>query len=152
MPEKPGDHKEALFFRVLLQGGETIEARRVVMATGPTRGQMANIPSWVSSITETYPEDRLQHTVKLMHQQARSGLEEAETLKQEAGGAQQQDSRPNSPGPPHVCHCGERVMVIGGGLTSAHVISIAVQQGASHVTWVMRKHLQVCESTLNNEF
>lgn len=34
-------------------------------------------------------------------------------------------------------------MVIGGGLTSAHVVSIALHQGASHVTWVMRKHLQV---------
>lgn len=34
-------------------------------------------------------------------------------------------------------------MVIGGGLTSAHIISMALQQGASHVTWVMRKHLQV---------
>lgn len=42
-----------------------------------------------------------------------------------------------------VCEAGQRVMVIGGGLTSAHVISIALQQGASHVTWVMRKHLQV---------
>lgn len=42
-----------------------------------------------------------------------------------------------------VCEPGQRVMVIGGGLTSAHVISVALQQGASHVTWVMRKHLQV---------
>lgn len=42
-----------------------------------------------------------------------------------------------------VCEPGHRVMVVGGGLTSAHVISIALQQGASQVTWVMRKHLQV---------
>lgn len=42
-----------------------------------------------------------------------------------------------------VCEAGQRVMVVGGGLTSAHVVSIALQQGASHVTWVMRKHLQV---------
>lgn len=42
-----------------------------------------------------------------------------------------------------VCEVGQRVMVVGGGLTSAHVVSIALQQGASHVTWVMRKHLQV---------
>lgn len=34
-------------------------------------------------------------------------------------------------------------MVVGGGLTSAHVVSIALKQGASHVTWLMRKHLQV---------
>lgn len=42
-----------------------------------------------------------------------------------------------------VCEGGQRVMVVGGGLTSAHVVSIALKQGASHVTWVMRKHLQV---------
>lgn len=34
-------------------------------------------------------------------------------------------------------------MIVGGGLTSAHVVSIALQQGASHVTWVMRKYLQL---------
>lgn len=38
---------------------------------------------------------------------------------------------------------GQRVMVVGGGLTSAHIVSIALTQGASHVTWVIRKHLQV---------
>lgn len=42
-----------------------------------------------------------------------------------------------------VCEAGQKVMVVGGGLTSAHVVSIALQQGASQVTWVMRKHLQV---------
>ncbi|XP_036397154.1 uncharacterized protein zgc:113276 [Megalops cyprinoides] len=118
--------KEALYFRVLLQGGETLEARRVVMATGPTRAQMANIPSWVGAITESYPEERLQHTVRLMHQQPLSSQQEEGTLQQEA-----------------VCHSGEELMVVGGGLTSAHIISIALQQGASHVTWVMRKHLQL---------
>ena len=34
-------------------------------------------------------------------------------------------------------------MVIGGGLTSAHIVSTALSLGASHVAWVMRKHLQV---------
>ncbi|XP_061081850.1 uncharacterized protein zgc:113276 isoform X2 [Conger conger] len=161
--EDPGEHKEALYFRVLLQNGEVIEARRVVMATGPTRAQMVNIPAWVSAITESYPEDRLQHTVQLMHQQAHSWQQEAgtqpqeaETLQQEDGsqqkhkashkeevGTRQQESRPNSPAPPPVCHAGERMLVIGGGLTSAHIITIALQQGASHVTWVIRKHLQL---------
>ncbi|XP_064166022.1 uncharacterized protein zgc:113276 [Anguilla rostrata] len=147
--EEPGEHKEALSFRVLLQDGNIIEARRVVMATGPTRAQMANIPAWVSAITESYPEDRLQHTVQLMHQQAHSWQQEAGTLLQEAGtlqqeaGTQEQESRPNSPASPLVCHTGERMLVIGGGLTSAHIISIALQRGASHVTWIMRKHLQL---------
>ena len=55
------------YFRVLLQGGVTLEARQVVLATGPTRSQMANVPGWVEGISEDYPEERLQHTVSLMH-------------------------------------------------------------------------------------
>lgn len=55
------------FFRVTLDTGEIIEAKKVVLATGPTREQMANIPPWVSAISENYPEESLQHTVKLMH-------------------------------------------------------------------------------------
>uniref|UniRef100_A0A673APV6 Zgc:113276 n=1 Tax=Sphaeramia orbicularis TaxID=375764 RepID=A0A673APV6_9TELE len=104
---------------IQLQEGNMIKARRVVMATGPTRAQMANIPLWVSSIGESYPEGRLQHTVHLMHHLPRH------------------DCRLNKP------TVLKRVMVVGGGLTSAHVVSIALQQGASHVTWVMRKHLQL---------
>lgn len=46
-------------------------------------------------------------------------------------------------GSPPVCQMGQRVMVVGGGLTSAHIIAIALKQGACHVTWVLRKHLQV---------
>ena len=55
------------YFRVLLQGGVTVEARQVVLATGPTRAQMANIPGWAEGISEDYPEERLQHSVSLMH-------------------------------------------------------------------------------------
>ncbi|XP_073319929.1 uncharacterized protein [Pagrus major] len=119
--------QEAKYFRVQLREGLILKARQVVMATGPTRAQMANIPSWVKSIGESYPEERLQHTVHLMHhlttarQQLQDCQRESETL----------------------CEAGQRVMVVGGGLTSAHVVSIALQQGASHVTWVMRKYLQL---------
>uniref|UniRef100_A0A3B5B2G3 Zgc:113276 n=1 Tax=Stegastes partitus TaxID=144197 RepID=A0A3B5B2G3_9TELE len=108
------------YFQVQLQEGDILKARQVVMATGPTRAQMANIPSWVQSIGESFPDERLQHTVHLMHHL--------------------------SAGFPLIMYhknAGQRVMVVGGGLTSAHVVSIAVQQGASHVTWVMRKHLQL---------
>ncbi|XP_058884918.1 uncharacterized protein zgc:113276 isoform X2 [Acipenser ruthenus] len=114
------DHKRALYFKVVLQSGEAIESKQVVMATGPTRTQMANIPSWVTAISESYPEERLQHTVQLMH----------------LHNVHQQNQ-------PHVCQKGDRLMVVGGGLTSAHIISFALQQGASQVTWVMRKHLQL---------
>lgn len=62
-----GAKKRVKYFQVQLQEGVILKARQVVMATGPTRAQMANIPSWVKSIGESYPEERLQHTVHLMH-------------------------------------------------------------------------------------
>ena len=61
------ERKKVKYFVVKLQEGIKLKARQVVMATGPTRAQMANIPSWVKSIGESYPEERLQHTVHLMH-------------------------------------------------------------------------------------
>ncbi|XP_065097194.1 uncharacterized protein [Paramisgurnus dabryanus] len=118
------DESKVKFFNVMLNTGEKVEAKTVVMATGPSRAQMANIPSWVEAIQESYPEGSLQHTVQLMHYFCTH--EEI-----------------NETGPPPVCHMGQRVMVVGGGLTSAHIISIALKQGASHVTWVLRKHLQL---------
>uniref|UniRef100_A0A672GK27 Zgc:113276 n=1 Tax=Salarias fasciatus TaxID=181472 RepID=A0A672GK27_SALFA len=102
---------------------EEEEAHQVVVATGPTRAQMANIPMWVQNIAENYPEGHLQHTVHLMHHLPNTKQKESFSTA--------------------VCQAGQRVMVVGGGLTSAHVVSIAIQQGASRVTWVMRKHLQL---------
>ncbi|XP_058646778.1 uncharacterized protein zgc:113276 isoform X3 [Onychostoma macrolepis] len=114
------------FFKVTLHTGENIEAKTVIMATGPSRAQMANIPCWVRAIQESYPEESLQHTVQLMHY----------FCTHEKMGE-------SSSGSPPVCQMGQRVMVVGGGLTSAHIISIALKQGACHVTWVLRKHLQL---------
>ncbi|XP_057700552.1 uncharacterized protein zgc:113276 isoform X1 [Corythoichthys intestinalis] len=116
-------NKRVKYFRVQLEDGIVLKAQQVVMATGPTRAQMANIPQWVTQIEENYPEERLQHTVDLMHSLSRN--------------------RENADDVTQVCEAGQRVMVVGGGLTSAHVVSIALQQGASHVTWVMTKHLQL---------
>ena len=66
--KRNGAKKRVKYFSVQLQEGDIIKARQVVMATGPTRAQMANIPAWVRSIGESYPEERLQHTVHLMHE------------------------------------------------------------------------------------
>ncbi|XP_054627976.1 uncharacterized protein zgc:113276 [Dunckerocampus dactyliophorus] len=129
--KKGGGTKRVKHFEVQIQDGVMLKAQRVVMATGPTRAQMANIPAWVTNIEESYPEERLQHTVHLMHHlstQQDTGYEGECLLTQ---------------GSCVVCEAGQRVMVVGGGLTSAHVVSMALQQGASHVTWVMRKHLQL---------
>ncbi|XP_060715772.1 uncharacterized protein zgc:113276 isoform X2 [Tachysurus vachellii] len=125
-PLLSGKEKKVEFFQVTLDTGDTIEAKRVVLATGPTREQMANIPPWVRAITESYPEERLQHTVELMHHLAQHKSEGSRFT-----------------GPPAVCHRNQRVMVIGGGLSSAHIISMALQQGANEVTWVLRKHVQL---------
>lgn len=59
--------KKVKFFRVALHTSETLQAKRIVIATGPTRAQMANIPSWVLNIAENYPDETLQHTMELMH-------------------------------------------------------------------------------------
>lgn len=64
--------KRVKYFKVQLQEGGVVEVRCVVMATGPTRAQMANIPAWVQNIGESYPEESLQHTVHLMHRQPNS--------------------------------------------------------------------------------
>ncbi|XP_030582108.1 uncharacterized protein LOC115778190 [Archocentrus centrarchus] len=127
------DEKRVKYFQVQLEDGIILRAYQVVMATGPTRAQMANIPSWVKSIGESYPEERLLHTVHLMHH-----LPNSEQKLRETNCWTEKETFL-----PRVCESGQRVMVVGGGLTSAHVVSIALQQGASHVTWVMRKHLQL---------
>ncbi|XP_031162406.2 uncharacterized protein zgc:113276 [Sander lucioperca] len=127
------ERKRVKYFQVQLQDGIILKACQVIMATGPTRAQMANIPQWVKSIAERYPEERLQHTVHLMHNlpTARQKLKDTDNQRQKETFSTQ------------VCEAGQKVMVVGGGLTSAHVVSIALQQGASQVTWVMRKHLQL---------
>lgn len=157
-----GSKKKVEYFRVKLRDGIILKASRVVVATGPTRTQMANIPSWVKSIGESFPEERLQHTVQLMHRRPTAQHIAADLACQGQRDAQgKSDFHFNiafsymifqtgaciyACGRTEWCvvhQAGQRVMVVGGGLTSAHVISIALKQGASHVTWVMRKHLQV---------
>ncbi|CAN9507187.1 unnamed protein product [Ophioblennius macclurei] len=133
-----GTKKRIKYFHIQLQDGSVLKARRVVVATGPTRAQMANIPTWVHDIAENFPEGRLQHTVHLMHHLPKSKQQWRETNCE-----RRNKETFTAAGVCGVCEAGQRVMVVGGGLTSAHVVSIALQRGASHVTWVMRKHLQL---------
>lgn len=65
-----GSKKKVEYFQVKLRDGIILKASQIVVATGPTRAQMANIPSWVKSIGESFPEERLRHTVQLMHHRA----------------------------------------------------------------------------------
>lgn len=73
--------KTVKYFQVTLQDGDVMKARHVVMATGPTRAQMANIPLWAKSIGESYPEERLQHTVHLMHGPAAARTNDAGSVR-----------------------------------------------------------------------
>lgn len=77
--KRNGAGKTAKYFQVQLEDGTILRAYQVVMATGPTRAQMANIPSWVKSIGESYPEERLLHTVHLMHHLPNSKQKPRET-------------------------------------------------------------------------
>ncbi len=93
-------------FQLVLDTGETIIARRVVLATGSGKIQL---PHWVESITSDYPSDRLCHSqqVNLKHLKLR----------------------------------GERILIVGGGLSSGHLAKGAINLGAT-VTLMTRKQLQ----------
>lgn len=67
IPVLTKDESKVKFFKVTLHTGENIEAKKVIMATGPSSAPMANIPCWARAIQESYPEESLQHTVQLMH-------------------------------------------------------------------------------------
>ena len=93
-------------FRLWLESGESIKARRVVLAKGSST---LNLPEWVSKIPSGYPSDRLCHS-------------------------QQVDLR--------TLHLkGERVLIIGGGLTSGHLAVGAISRGAE-VTLITRREFQ----------
>jgi hypothetical protein len=93
-------------FQLVLDTGETIIARRVVLATGSGKVQL---PDWVEQITSNYPSDKLCHS-------------------------QQVDLR-------QLNLTGERILIIGGGLTSGHLAIGAINLGAT-VTLMTRKQLQ----------
>ncbi|MEL7035203.1 MAG: FAD/NAD(P)-binding protein [Cyanobacteria bacterium J06592_8] len=93
-------------FELLLADGRTVQARRVVLATG---GGQVQLPDWVSKIPSPFPSERLVHS-------------------------QQVDLRLLSP-------AGERVLLVGGGLTSAHLALGMIRRGAT-VTLMVRRQLR----------
>lgn len=93
-------------FRLHLQDGNSIIARRVVLATGAGR---KITPDWVDKISSAYPQDKLCHSQDV-----------------DLRGLQIN---------------GERVLIVGGGLTSGHLAVGAIARGAS-VQLMARRHLQ----------
>ena len=93
-------------FRLWLDSGKSILARRVVLATGSSQLQ---IPDWVSQVEQNYPEDKLCHS-------------HAVDLRK-------------------LYLAGEKVLIIGGGLTSGHLAVGAMSRGA-FVQISMRRQLQ----------
>jgi cation diffusion facilitator CzcD-associated flavoprotein CzcO len=98
-------------------GEETI-ARRVVLATG---GGTANLPNWVKEIPPNYPPDRLLHSqqIDLRSRSARAG-------KLNLAGEK---------------IAGEKILIIGGGLTCGHLAVGAMNKGAK-VMLMYRRRLQ----------
>jgi cation diffusion facilitator CzcD-associated flavoprotein CzcO len=93
-------------FRLWLQDGESIIAKRVILATNNSQIQ---IPDWVNEIASAYPEDQLCHS-------------------------QEVDLR-------KLHLAGERVLIVGGGLTSGHLALGAMTRGAK-VQLLIRRQLQ----------
>ncbi len=93
-------------FQLVLNTGETIIARRVVLATGSGKEQL---PDWVEKITSDYPSDKLCHSQQVNLNQLRL--------------------------------TGEKILIVGGGLTSGHLAKGAINLGAT-VTLMARKQLQ----------
>ncbi|MCP9928797.1 FAD/NAD(P)-binding protein [Cyanobium sp. CH-040] len=82
--------------RLGLSDGSRIQARRLVIATGP--GEPA-LPTWVQRITGAYPAEALQHSHAIDLAACR-GLQ------------------------------GQHILLVGGGLTSAHLALGAIRRGA----------------------
>ncbi len=93
-------------FRLWLQDGQLIMARRLVLATGSSKLQM---PDWVNEISTAYPQDRICHSSSV-------------------------DLR-------KMDLAGERVLIVGGGLTSGHLAVGAISRSAK-VHLMIRRQLQ----------
>ena len=108
-------------FQLVFDTGETIIARKVVLATGSGKVQL---PDWVEKITSDYPSDRLCHSqqVNLNNVQSSAELQVPRPLNQ-------------------LKLTGERILIVGGGLTSGHLAKGALNLGAT-VTLMTRKQLQ----------
>ncbi len=90
-------------FRLTLSNGQTVIARRVVLATGSTT---AHMPDWTKQ-TMAYPPERLCHAQAV-----------------------------NLPALPSLA--GENVLIVGGGLTSAHLAMGAIKRGARALVMARR--------------
>lgn len=100
---EPIHHHFRSQFRVGLADGQSLMARRVVLAVG---GGVPHIPDWVSQVRLSYPPDRLCHS----HQIDLLGMQ----------------------------LFGEKVLIVGGGLTSGHLAVGAVDKGAQAIVMVQR--------------
>jgi hypothetical protein len=103
---EPMPHRRCSHFRLWLLSGQSVIARRVVLALG---GSTLQLPDWVSQIQSPYPQDQLCHS-------------------------RQVDLRTSQ-------LAGERVLIIGGGLSSGHLAVGAINRGAK-VLLMSRRHLQ----------
>lgn len=103
---EPITYRRDRCFRVVLEDGHSVIARRAVLAMG---GGIPQVPDWVDKIRSSYPWGRLCHS----HQVDLGRL----SLR------------------------GERILIVGGGLTSGHLAMGAIARGAK-VLLMSRRNLQ----------
>lgn len=99
-------------FALQHSNGEVTIARRLVLATG---GGTANLPNWVKEIPPNYPPDKLLHSQDI-DLRSRS-VSERESLNL----------------------TGEKILIIGGGLTCGHLAVGAMNQGAKVMLMYRRR-------------
>ncbi|WP_259732374.1 FAD/NAD(P)-binding protein [Synechocystis sp. CS-94] len=101
---EPLTHRGRQRFCLWLSTGESILARRVVLAIA---GGKAQIPAWVDQIRGPYPSHALLHSEKI-------------------------DLRTINP-------AGEKILIVGSGLTSGHLAIGAIKRGAQVILMARRK-------------
>jgi lysine/ornithine N-monooxygenase len=101
---EPLNHQRRPRFCLELSTGQTVTARRVVIANG---GGVPQLPAWFRQVPLGYPPDRLLHSSQI-----------------DLRGLQLR---------------GERILIIGGGLTSGHLAVGAIQRGAQVFLMSRRK-------------
>lgn len=119
-------------FCITYEGEHKIYAKRVVVAIGSSN--IPNIPAWVQTIPGSYPTERLCHSLDFVksHEQSMA------TMFMENGN-ERQNFQPNNIVPRDLEQVMQekskktRLLVVGGGLTSAQAVNVAAKTGFDEV-------------------
>eukprot|EP00941_MAST-03F_sp_MAST-3F-sp1_P001659 g1659.t1 len=125
--------------RVTIEGAEKkiVTARRVIVATGPT--SIPRWPDWCHGLKESAPDGAIEHAWTLVQGNLATGIINKDMKE-----------------PNYKCTWHEgikketRILIVGGGLTSAHLLHNAVKHlGCRHVTLITRNRISVKQFDLS---